>query len=269
MSGTSRLRVASWNINGLRARAELLGAWLKAFKPDLLLLQETKIEDRKFPFEFFEEEGYQAVAHGQKSFNGVAILSRHAVEDVSTALPGDSEDGQARWMEAIVTVDQFALRVCSAYVPNGNPIPGPKFGYKLAWMERLRQHAADLLREEMAVAIGGDFNVVPTAMDAADPESLVEDAVFQAESRAAWHQLVHAGWTDSFRLLNPEPGHYSYWDYQAGAWRRNRGIRIDHLLLSPQASDRLRDAGIERDIRGEPKPSDHVPIWCDLSFGSG
>ncbi len=268
MSGTVRLRVATWNINGLRARAEVLAAWLRAFRPDLLLLQETKIEDGKFPFGLFEEEGYEAAAHGQKSFNGVAILSRHGLEDITTGLPGDPEDEQARWMEATVVVNDFALRVCCAYVPNGNPRPGPKFEYKLAWMERLRRHVADLARQELAVAVGGDFNVVPTPMDAAAPEAILEDAVYHPESRALWHRIAHAGWTDAFRLLHPDSGHYSYWDYQGGAWRRNRGIRIDHLLLSPPASDRLTDAGIERDVRGEPKPSDHVPVWCELSCGS-
>ena len=268
MSRSERLRIASWNINGLRARAEPLATWLRIFQPDLLLLQETKIEDSKFPFEFFDDGGYQAAAHGQKSFNGVAILSRHGMEDISRGLPGDPEDEQARWMEATVVIDGLAVRVCSAYAPNGNPCPGPKFDYKLAWMERLHTRATDLARQETAVAIGGDFNVVPTSMDAADPAAIREDAVFHPQARASWHRIVHAGWTEAFRLLHPDEGHYSYWDYQGGAWRRNRGIRIDHVLLSPLAADRLTDAGIERDVRGEPKPSDHVPVWCDLSRGS-
>ncbi len=268
MTGENRFRVASWNVNGIRARAEPLVRWLRENGPDLLLLQETKIEDGTFPHDLFEAEGYQAAAHGQKSFNGVAILSRHGMEDVSTGLPGDPEDEQARWIEATVVVGDFALRACSAYVPNGNPVPGPKFDYKLAWMERLRVHAGEMLRSERAVAIGGDYNVVPTPADAADPAALLEDAVFRPESRDAWHRIAHSGWTDSFRLLHPDPGHYSYWDYQGGAWRRDRGIRIDHILLSPPASDRLSDAGIERDVRGEPKPSDHVPVWCEFALAA-
>ena len=267
MTRTDRLRVATWNINGLRARAELLAKWLKAFQPDVLLLQETKIEDAKFPFQFFEEEGYLAVAFGQKSFNGVAILSRHGLEDVSCGLPGDPDDDQARWIEATVASGGLVLRLCSAYVPNGNPLPGPKFEYKLSWMERLRSHAAALIGQEIPIVIGGDFNVVPARMDAADPEAIADDAVFHPDARASWHRIVHTGWTEAFRLLHADPGHYSYWDYQGGAWRRNKGIRIDHLLLSPTASDRLRDSGMERDVRAEPKPSDHVPVWCELAFG--
>ena len=239
---------------------------MRAFQPDLLLLQETKIEDDKFLFAVFESEGYQAAAHGQKSFNGVAILSRHALEDILTGLPGDPSDAQARWMEATVVVDGFALRACSAYAPNGNPVPGPKFDYKLAWMDRLEAHADLLARTEAAALIGGDFNVIPTPMDAAYPDAVSGDAVYRPESRAAWHRIAHSGWTDSFRLLHPGPGHFSYWDYTGGAWRRNAGIRIDHMLLSPQASDRLHDAGIERDERAGPKPSDHVPIWCEFSL---
>ena len=265
-SDRDRLRIASWNVNGLRARAEGLLAWLRAFRPDLLLLQETKIEDDLFPHDVFAAEGYATAIHGQKSFNGVALLARHALEDVATGLPGDPADAQARWIEATLVVDGLALRVASAYLPNGNPAPGPKFDYKLAWMERLAAHAGTLLAREMATVIGGDFNITPTGLDAADPEVLRTDAVAAPAAVAAWHRIVHAGWTDAFRLLHPDAGHYTYWDYQGGAWRRNRGIRIDHLLLSPLAADHLDAAGIERELRGEARPSDHVPVWCELAL---
>jgi len=262
---TDGFRIASWNINGMGARAEVLRNWLRRSRPEVVLLQETKIEDRRFPAGIFEDEGYSAAFHGQKSFNGVAILSRFGLEDVAAGLPGDSDDAQARWLEATVMAPNLAVRLCSAYLPNGNPAPGPKYDYKLGWMQRLDEHAARLRETEMAVVVGGDFNVVPAPIDAANPDALREDAVFLPEARDAWHRIVHAGWTDSLRLLHPEPGLYSYWDYQAGAWRKNRGIRIDHLLLSPTATDCLEEAGIEHELRGEPRPSDHVPVWCRLN----
>jgi exodeoxyribonuclease-3 len=211
-----------------------------------------------------EERGYNVETHGQKSFNGVAILSKLPLEDVTRGLPGDDEDDQARWIEATVVGDDMALRVCGLYLPNGNPVPGPKYDYKLAWMARLQARAETLLAEETPFLLAGDYNIIPQAEDAAKPDSWREDALFRPESRAAWRRLVNLGLTDAFRARTQGPGHYSFWDYQAGAWNRNNGIRIDHFLLSPIVADRLRDCQIDRDVRGRDKPSDHVPIWVEL-----
>ena len=210
------------------------------------------------------DQGYRVVTHGQKGFNGVAILSRLPMEDVVRGLPGDDSDEQARWIEATV-VGARAVRVCGLYLPNGNPAPGPKFDYKLAWMERLRARAADLLATEEPVVMGGDYNVIPQPEDATRPEAWREDALFRPDTRAAFRQILNQGWTEAFRTRVPGPGHYTFWDYQAGAWDRNDGIRIDHLLLSPQAADLLTDVGIDRDERCREKPSDHVPVWVDLA----
>lgn len=264
MAAAGRLRVASWNVNGIRARFTGLLDWLRDSAPDVALLQETKIQDAQFPREALEDAGYNIAHHGQKSFNGVAILSRFPLEDVVTGLPGDADDTQARWISATVFGDGRPLRVCCFYAPNGNPVPGPKFNYKHAWMQRLQRAAETLRAGEEAVLLGGDANVIADDADAAQPEDWREDALGRPETRAAWRRLLHAGWTDAVRVLNPEPGLYSFWDYQGGAWRQNRGIRIDHLLLSPQAADRLQASGIERDLRARPKPSDHVPVWCEL-----
>lgn len=257
------MKIATFNINGIKARLEPLPEWLDAAKADVVLLQEIKSTDADFPRELFERLGYFVETHGQKGFNGVAILSKLPLEDVTRGLPGDDTDDQARWIEATVT-GKATVRVCGLYLPNGNPAPGPKFDYKLAWMARMRARAAELLADEVPVVMGGDYNVIPQAEDAARPEAWVEDALFRPESRAALRRIEYLGYTDAFRTREPRPGHYSFWDYQAGAWAKNNGIRIDHLLLSPQAADLMRGAGIDRAVRGGEKPSDHVPVWVEL-----
>lgn len=257
------MKIATFNINGIKARLEALPAWLAQAEPDVVALQEIKSVDAAFPRELFEDLGYRVETHGQKSFNGVAILSRLPLEDVTHGLPGEDTDEQARWIEATV-IGRRAVRVAALYAPNGNPAPGPKYDYKLAWMARLRDRALALLATEEPVVLAGDYNVIPQAIDAARPTAWVEDALYLPASRAALQRLLNLGYADAFRLRQPGPGHYSFWDYQAGAWPRNDGIRIDHLLLSPQAADLLRDAGIDKDVRAGDKPSDHVPVWIDL-----
>lgn len=260
------MKIATFNINGIKARAAALPEWLDEAQPDVVLLQEIKSVDEAFPRELFEERGYNVETHGQKSFNGVAILSKHPLEDVTRGLPGDAEDEQARWIEATVMGQGEAIRVCGLYLPNGNPAPGPKFDYKLAWMARLEARAQELLAQEIPFLMAGDYNIIPQAEDAAKPDSWREDALFRPESRAAWRRLLNLGLTEAFRARTQGPGHYSFWDYQAGAWNRNNGIRIDHFLLSPLAADMLRDCQIDKDVRGREKPSDHVPVWVELDF---
>ncbi len=260
------MKIASFNINGVKARLPALIDWLAAAKPDVVAVQEIKSVDETFPREPIEDLGYNVETHGQKGFNGVAILSRRPIEDVARGLPGDPEDEQARWIEATISGDKGAIRVCGLYLPNGNPAPGPKYDYKLAWMERLRTRAAELLKAEEPAVLAGDWNVIPQAEDAANPQNWREDALFLPETRAAFRRILHLGYTDAFRALHPEPGRYTFWDYQAGAWRRNDGIRIDHLLLTPQAADRLVACEIDSEIRAGEKPSDHVPIWVELDL---
>lgn len=257
------MKIASFNINGIKARAEALPAWLDEASPDVVLLQEIKSLDEGFPRDLFEDRGYFVETHGQKGFNGVAILSKLPLEDVERGLPGDENDDQSRWIEATV-VGKTALRLCGLYLPNGNPAPGPKYDYKLSWMARMKDRAAALLAEEMPVVMAGDYNVIPQAEDAAKPEAWTEDALFLPESREAFRRILNLGYTEAFRTREPRPGHYSFWDYQAGAWQKNNGIRIDHLLLSPQAADLLQGAGIDKEVRGRDKPSDHVPVWVEL-----
>ncbi|MBF9032322.1 exodeoxyribonuclease III [Rhodobacterales bacterium HKCCE3408] len=258
------MRIATFNINGIKARAQALADWLDEAKPDVAVLQELKSVDEGVPREIVEDRGYNLETHGQKGFNGVAILSKFPLEDVSRGLPGDDSDDQARWIEATVAGD-VAVRIAGLYLPNGNPAPGPKYDYKLDWMARMKAHAAALLETEMPVVLAGDYNVIPQDEDAARPEAWVKDALAMPDSRAAFRRILHLGYTEAFRAKVRGPGHYSFWDYQAGAWDRNDGIRIDHLLLSPQAADRLEAVGIDRDVRGREKPSDHVPVWIDLA----
>lgn len=257
------MKIATFNINGIKARAEALPVWLREAEPDVVVLQEIKSTDEAFPHEIFEGSGYQIETHGQKGFNGVAILSKLPLEDVTRGLPGDPEDEQARWIEATV-VGTRAVRICGLYLPNGNPAPGPKYDYKLAWMARMRTRAAELLATEDPVVMAGDYNIIPQDIDAARPEAWREDALALPESRAAFRRIVNLGFTEAFRAREPGPGHYSFWDYQAGAWARNNGIRIDHLLLSPQAADLMTDCQIDREVRAGEKPSDHVPVWIAL-----
>lgn len=257
------MKIATFNINGIKARIEALPAWLEAAKPDVVCLQEIKSVDDAFPREVFEAMGYQVETHGQKSFNGVAILSKFALEDVVRGLAGDAADEQARWIEATV-VGKCAVRICGLYLPNGNPVPGPKYDYKLAWMARMQARVQELLALEEPVVFCGDYNVIPQDEDAAKPEVWREDALALPQSRAAYRRLLNLGLTDAFRARNQTAGQYSFWDYQAGAWERNNGIRIDHHLLSPQAADLLRDCQIDKQVRAGEKPSDHVPVWIEL-----
>ena len=258
------MRIATFNINGIKARVGALADWLDEAQPDVALLQELKSVDEGVPREIFEDRGYNLETHGQKGFNGVAIASKRPLEDVVRGLPGDDSDEQARWIEATVMGD-VPLRIACLYLPNGNPAPGPKYDYKLAWMERMKTHAAAMLTAEIPTILAGDYNVIPQDEDAARPDAWREDALARPESRDAFRRLLHLGYTEAFRARVRGPEHYSFWDYQAGAWDRNDGIRIDHLLLSPQAADILRDAGIDRDVRGREKPSDHVPVWVELA----
>lgn len=264
------MQIATFNINGIKARIGALTDWLSEATPDVAVLQEIKSVDDAFPRERFEEMGYQVETHGQKSFNGVAILSRLPLEDIRRGLPGDEGDEQARWIEATVMAER-PVRLCGLYLPNGNPAPGPKFDYKLAWMARLEARVKELLELEEPAVILGDYNIIPQMEDAARPEAWRNDALFRPESRAAFRRIVNLGLTDAFRAMHPHmppqpgPEQFSFWDYQAGAWDRNDGIRIDHLLLTPQAADLLRDCQIDSAVRGREKPSDHVPVWVDLA----
>ena len=257
------MRIATFNINGVKARIGALSDWLTESAPDVALLQEIKSVDEGFPREHFEDMGYRVETHGQKGFNGVAILSKLPLEDISRGLPGDEADEQARWIEATV-IGEKAVRVCGLYLPNGNPAPGPKYDYKLEWMARLERRAQALLAEEMPALMAGDYNVIPQDEDAARPEAWRSDALALPQSRDAFRRILNLGFTEAFRARRQGAGHYSFWDYQAGAYDRNDGIRIDHHLLTPQAADLLTECWIEAELRGREKPSDHVPVWIDL-----
>ena len=257
------MKLATFNINGIKARIDALPAWLASANPDAVCLQEIKSVDEAFPRDLFEGMGYRVETHGQKGFNGVAILSKLPLEDVTRGLPGDPNDDQARWIEAVV-IGTKAVRLCGLYLPNGNPAPGPKYDYKLAWMARMEARARALLALEEPFVMAGDYNVIPQAEDAAKPLAWLEDALFLPQTRDAYRRILNLGFTEAFHTRHPEPGHYSFWDYQAGAWARNNGIRIDHMLLSPQAADLLREAGIDKEIRAGEKPSDHVPVWINI-----
>jgi exodeoxyribonuclease-3 len=258
------MKIATFNINGIKARIAALGDWLDEAQPDVAVLQEIKSVDAAFPRDIFEDRGYIVETHGQKSFNGVAIFSKYPLEDITRGLPGDDSDEQARWMQATVMGPNRPVRICGMYLPNGNPAPGPKYDYKLAWMARLESYAAQLLNDEIPTILLGDYNVIPQDEDAAKPEAWHDDALARPETRAAFRRLINQGWTDALRARHAAPGMYTFWDYQAGAWNKNNGIRIDHLLLSPQAADLMTDIQIDSAIRGREKPSDHVPIWVNL-----
>ena len=260
------MKIATWNVNSIKARLEPAQAWVKESQPDVLCLQEIKCVDENFPREVFEGLGYNCAVHGQKTYNGVAILSKRPLEDITPRLPGGEGDDQSRYLEALVTGDKGVVRVASIYAPNGNPFPGPKFDYKLAWLERLNRHARRLLAHEEPVVLMGDYNIIPEDKDAHNPKAWLKDALFQPESKAALRRMENLGYTDAFRTLHPEPGNYTFWDY-FGSWERDNGIRIDHIMLSPQAADRLRACEIDREVRGAAeKPSDHVPIWIKLDI---
>ena len=257
------MRIATWNVNSVRMRLPNILEWLSEQKPDVVLLQEIKCETSAFPALEFQAAGYQAAVLGQKSYNGVAILSLHPISDVREGLPGDDADVQARYIEATVQ----GVRVASIYLPNGNPIAddSEKYPYKLKWMKRLKAHAATLLENEMPVVLGGDYNVIPAAIDVYDPKAWEGDALFHPHTRAAWREVVQLGYTEAFRALHPEKTHaYTFWDYQAGAWQRDAGLRIDHFLLSPEATDRMVGCEIDRAPRGKEKASDHTPVVLEI-----
>jgi len=259
------MRIATWNVNSVNARLETVLRWFEEAKPDVACLQEIKCIDEKFPTEAFERLGYNLAVHGQKTYNGVALLSKFPLEDVRRGLPEGEGDDHARYVEAVVS-GPSPVRVASIYLPNGNPVATEKFAYKLAWMGRLHRHAQSLLAFEEPVALLGDYNVIPEPRDAEFPANWTGDALFQPESRAAFRGLKHLGYYDAYVQADGAPGAYTFWDYQAGAWQRNNGIRIDHALLSPQAVDRLRGVTIHKDVRGWDKPSDHVPLMVELDL---
>jgi exodeoxyribonuclease-3 len=256
------MKLATFNVNGIRARLPRLIEWLDREKPELVCLQELKCADDALPIADIEGAGYGAVWHGQKGFNGVAILARGDTPMLRrTGLPGDPDDSHSRYIEA----EAGGVIVASLYLPNGNPVGTDKFDYKLRWMDRLREHAAELLKLERPVILAGDWNVVPEDRDVFSVKATQHDALLQPETRAAYRQIVHQGWTDALRALHPhEDKLYTFWDYTAGCWQRDAGFRIDHLLCSPEAADRLRGAGVDKWVRGEEKASDHAPTWVEL-----
>ena len=259
------MNIATWNVNSIKARLENAVSWFREAKPDIACLQELKCEYSAFPTAAFEDLGYHCLVHGQKTYNGVAILSRMQPEDVRRGLPGDETDSQARYLEAVFSIPSGVVRVASLYLPNGNPIGTEKFAYKLAWMNRFENHVRHLLKLEEPCVLAGDYNVIPEARDARNPEAWLGDALYQPESRSKFRDLINLGLSDAIRQIHgDEAGLYTFWDYQAGAWQRNNGIRIDHLLLSPQAADLLADAQIMRDVRAQDRPSDHVPVMISI-----
>ena len=255
------MKIATFNVNSINARLPVLLDWLASSEPDVACLQELKAADEKFPIDAIREAGYEAAWHGQKAWNGVAILARGGpIEVTQRGLPGDADDAQSRYIEASVG----GLTVGCLYLPNGNPAPGPKFDYKLRWMERFRAHASGLLRQGGPVVLAGDYNVLPTELDASQPERWVHDALFRPETREAYRDLIAQGWTDALRHLHPGEVIYTFWDYTQGAFRRNAGLRIDHLLLSPELIPKLTAAGVDRSVRALEKTSDHAPTWITL-----
>jgi exodeoxyribonuclease-3 len=255
------MKIATYNVNGVSARLPVLLRWLTDTQPDVVCLQELKAPQEKFPRDAVREAGYHAIWHGQKSWNGVALLARGADPvEVARGLPGDLEDVQSRYIEGTVG----GVRVGCLYLPNGNPAPGPKFDYKLRWFDRLAAHAAELVAKPEPVVLAGDYNVIPEELDVYRPESWADDALFLPESREAYRRLLAQGWTDAIRHLHPAARVYTFWDYMRGSWSRNAGLRIDHLLLNPPAARRLAAAGVDRDVRGWEKSSDHAPTWIEL-----
>ena len=259
------MRIATWNVNGIKSRLENVLQWLESRQPDVACLQEIKSVDENFPRLEIEALGYNVETHGQKSFNGVALLSKRPLEDVTRGLPGDGSDEQARYIEATVSTDETAIRIASIYLPNGNPPDTEKYPYKLRWMDRLADHAADLLDQDMPVVLAGDYNIIPAAQDARNIKPWLSDALHLPESREKFEFLKSLGLTESYRSCDDADGAYTFWDYQAGAWQKNNGIRIDHALLSPEAADRLKTVEIDKDVRGWEKPSDHVPLIIALA----
>jgi exodeoxyribonuclease-3 len=260
------MRIATWNVNSVKQRLDNLVTWLSERQPDIVCLQETKCIDAAFPREPFEALGYNVAVHGQKAFNGVAILSKFPFEEVTPQLPGDHSDDHARFLEAVVSIHGGVLRVATIYLPNGNPPEGEKYTYKIGWMDRLISYARQRLSLEEPLVLAGDFNVIPSELDARNPAAWAGDALFLPRTRERFRTLSALGLTDAVRAGSDAAGLYTFWDYQAGAWPKNNGIRIDHILLSPQAADRLVKVDIDRHVRGWEKPSDHVPVVADLAL---
>ena len=259
------MKIATWNVNSVNARLETILRWFEAERPDVACLQEIKCVDEKFPSDAFERLGYNTAVHGQTTYNGVALLSRTPLEDIQRGLPGSPEDEQARYLEAVISGPR-PVRVASIYLPNGNPVASDKFAYKLAWFSRHHDRARALLSLEEPLVLAGDYNVIPGPADADNPAAWTGDALFQPESRSALRTLQWLGFTDAYSAMDGSAGGYTFWDYQAGAWPRDHGIRIDHIMLSPPAADALRGLVIHRDVRGWDKPSDHVPVVAELEL---
>lgn len=256
------MKIATYNVNGVNGRLPVLLRWLEETAPDVVCLQELKAPQEKFPEQAIREAGYNAIWHGQKSWNGVAILAKNMdIQEIRRGLPGDPEDTHSRYIEAVVN----KVLICCLYLPNGNPAPGPKLEYKMRWFERLTAHASDLITSGLPVVIAGDYNVMPTELDVYKPERWGEDALFRPEVRQAFHNLVAQGWTDALRKLYPDQKIYTFWDYFRNAYGRDAGLRIDHFLLSPKVDARLKAAGVDRFVRGWEKTSDHGPVWIEIA----
>jgi len=254
--------VVTYNVNSINSRLDALVQYLGERQPDVVCLQELKAPQDKFPLQAIQDAGYHALWHGQKSWNGVAIITREPAQEVQRGLPGDETDEQSRYIEAVYK----GILIAGLYLPNGNPAPGPKFDYKLAWMERLRLRGLELLAQGIPAVLAGDFNVIPTERDVYKPERWVDDALFRPETRAAFERLIDQGWLDSLRAIHPDETIYTFWDYFRNAFGRDAGIRIDHLLLSPKLQPALKDAGVDKVVRGREKPSDHAPTWIELDL---
>jgi len=256
------MKIATYNVNGVNGRLNVLLQWLEEAKPDVVCLQELKAPQDKFPIKAINDAGYNAIWHGQKQWNGVAILARNMeIEEVTRILPGDDEDLQSRYIEALIN----GIVIGCLYLPNGNPAPGPKLEYKLLWFERLAQRAASLLSLKIPVVLAGDFNVMPTELDVYKPEKWINDALFRPEVRKAFRDIVDQGWTDAIRTLYPDEKIYTFWDYFRNAYQRDAGLRIDHFLLSPQLAEKLKSGGVDRHVRGWEKTSDHAPVWITIN----
>lgn len=255
------MRIASWNVNSIKARLEHVLSYCQNTSTDVLLLQELKTTDENFPTSSFNNIGWHVAKHGQKAYNGVAIVSKKNIEVTQVGLPDNEKDEQARYIEAQIE----DIRLASIYLPNGNPSPGPKFEYKLEWMNRLYNRAKKLFYDEIPVVLGGDFNVIPQPIDCYDPTAWQEDALYRKETREKFYAICNVGYLDALRQINPHGAHYTFWDYQRGAWQKDNGIRIDHFLLSPEAANKLVDCQVDKEPRRLERASDHTPIWCDLS----
>jgi exodeoxyribonuclease III len=259
------MRIATWNVNGMKARQPVVERWLKEVNPDVVCMQEIKTVDEGFPFAEMEALGYNVATNGQKSWNGVAILSKYKFDEIHRGLPGDDADEQARLIEGVFSTETGVVRVCCIYLPNGNPVKSDKFGYKLGWMDRLYDFIDGRLQLEEPFVLLGDFNIIPMPADARNPQNWVKDALFQPESRARWRRFINMGMVDAQRTLSDE-GDYTFWDFKTFGWDRGDGIRIDHILCSPQAADRLVDVKAHKEVRGWEKPSDHVPVEGTFAF---